>query len=65
LVSAGGSHPIVVFIAADRELFTPCGAGLDWIIELGSLERAVVIQRDPAGAPMTYSAHDLMPHYAI
>ena len=56
---------MAVFIAAQRERFTPCGACMDWIIELGGLECVVVIQRDRQSEPVTYSAHELMPYYPI
>ena len=35
MVAAGGGKADVVFVAAERERFTPWGACLDWIFELG------------------------------
>ncbi len=63
MVAGGGGHPRVVFIAARRERFTPCGACLDWIFELGGEECAIFIQGDPGGPTSRYLAQELMPHY--
>ena len=41
MVAAGDGHAVTVFIAAERERFTPCGACLDWIFELGGAECVV------------------------
>jgi cytidine deaminase len=65
LVAGGGARPIAVLIAARRERFTPCGACLDWIFELGGPECVVVIQREPEGEPSWYTALELMPHYPV
>jgi cytidine deaminase len=65
LVSFGGKRATVVFIAAQRERFTPCGACLDWIFELGGPKCQVVTQGDPKHEPTHYSADELMPHYPI
>lgn len=63
MVAAGGMTLIAVFIAAEREKFTPCGACLDWIFELGSDECVVYSQATPTAAPVGYKAFELMPHY--
>jgi cytidine deaminase len=63
MVTGGGTRAVAVFIAAAREHFTPCGACLDWIFELGGADCEVWVQRDPAESPSRYSAQELMPHY--
>src|SRR4051794_19531422 len=35
MVSAGAKKAVAMVIVAERELFTPCGACLDWIMEFG------------------------------
>jgi len=63
LVSAGGRRPVAIFLAARRNRFTPCGACLDWIFELGGAECLVLTQPEPGGPLERYHAQDLMPHY--
>jgi cytidine deaminase len=63
MVASGGSHLIAAFIAAERERFTPCGACLDWIFELGGGDAQILIQRTQDEAPARYSADQLMPLY--
>jgi len=63
MVAGGRGHPKVVFIAARRERFTPCGACLDWIFELGGEECVIFVQSDPEARPTRYLARELMPHY--
>lgn len=63
LVSFGGHRLVAILIAAERELFTPCGACLDWIFELGGPDCLVLVEQLPGADPMVYRAGDLMPHY--
>ncbi len=63
LVSAGGTTVAAVLIAAERENFTPCGACLDWIMELGGPDCWVVCEKTQGGLEATYTASELMPHY--
>jgi cytidine deaminase len=63
LVSAGGEAVLVVFIAAERERFTPCGSCLDWIFEIGGHQCAVLSQNRPGGLIQRYTADELMPFY--
>ena len=35
MVADGGGRAIAVAVASQREYFTPCGACMDWIFELG------------------------------
>jgi cytidine deaminase len=63
MVAGGGGRAVEVFIAAARESFTPCGACLDWIFELGDEECVIWVQNDPSSPPAQYAARELMPHY--
>lgn len=63
LVSGSGARPVAVLIAAERERFTPCGACLDWIFELGGPDCLVLTQRSINDEPRTYRAESLMPYY--
>jgi cytidine deaminase len=48
LVAAGSQRMVAVLIAAERERFTPCGACMDWIFELGG-----DLHRQPANAALS------------
>lgn len=63
LVAAGAKVARAVFVVAERERFTPCGACLDWIFELGGADCVVVVQRGLDAQPTTYTAAELMPFY--
>ena len=63
MISGGDSVLVAVFVAAERERFTPCGACMDWIFEFGGPECQVAWQGEEGGETKTLSAHDLMPHY--
>lgn len=63
MVSAGNGQARYIVIAAARESFTPCGACLDWIFELGGPECVVGFQGKPGGPVVTFAAAELMPRY--
>jgi len=63
LVVAGGSNLVAIFVAAERERFTPCGSCLDWIFEVGSEATIVYTQREKNGSVVVHSARQLMPYY--
>jgi cytidine deaminase len=63
MIAAGDSQAVAIAIAAERERFTPCGACLDWVFELGGRECIVFIQSQRAAKPTRYLAVELMPHY--
>jgi cytidine deaminase len=63
LVAGGGSALSVIFIAAERSRFTPCGACLDWIFEIGGEDCLVFTQCERAGNIVRYKASELMPLY--
>lgn len=63
LVAGGGSRVIAIFIAAERERFTPCGSCLDWIFEVGDERTIVLTQRERDGSVTRHLASELMPYY--
>jgi len=63
MVVAGGKEVVAILIVAEREKFTPCGACVDWIFEMGSEQTIVAFQGARDGLITTYLAGDLMPHY--
>jgi cytidine deaminase len=63
LVAGGGDRPVALLIAAHRDKFTPCGACLDWIFELGGSECVIFVQTDPGATATRFLAGELMPHY--
>jgi cytidine deaminase len=63
MVAGSGARAVSVFVAAERDHFTPCGACLDWIFELGGPECVVYVQSHRGEAPKRYKANELMPHY--
>jgi cytidine deaminase len=63
LVTGGAQGVQAVLIAADRDRFTPCGACLDWIFELGGGGCLVLVQSHRDAAPAIYTAGELMPYY--
>lgn len=63
MLAAGDSTARAVLIAGNRERFTPCGACLDWIFELGGGGTLVAFQQHPTNAINTRRADELMPFY--
>jgi cytidine deaminase len=63
MVAAGERQLLVVFVAADRERFTPCGGCMDWILQFGSESTIVAFQSTRNGPIQRYTAGQLMPHY--
>lgn len=63
MVAAGHSEALAVVIASQRDRFTPCGACLDWIFELGGPGCLVAFQHAPGAAIEALPADQLMPHY--
>lgn len=65
LVAGGDDRLAAVFIAAERERFTPCGSCMDWIFELGGDSCLVAAQSSPGGQIMVFTAGELMPFYPL
>jgi cytidine deaminase len=63
MVAGGADTAILVFVAAERERFTPCGACLDWIFELGGADCEVWVHNGRDATPTRYTARELMPYY--
>lgn len=63
LVSSGGRKLVGVVVVAERELFTPCGACMDWIFQLGGADCFVGVQAARSDLMKVYTARELMPYY--
>lgn len=63
LVAGGATSCQLVLVVASRARFTPCGACLDWIFEIGGAECLVGFQASPETSISWYKADELMPHY--
>lgn len=63
MAAAGHKNAVAIVIAAERDRFTPCGACLDWIFELGGPATVVAFQSAPDDALLKQRADELMPHY--
>lgn len=63
MVAKGRTELIAIIIVAERELFTPCGACMDWIFQFGSSSCLVAYQSKKEGKIHKFRAKNLMPHY--
>ena len=64
MVAQGCKSVRAIFIAAERERFTPCGACMDWIMQFASDGDCLVMaQAAPGGESRRYLASQLMPFY--
>jgi cytidine deaminase len=63
MVSAGAKKAVAIMIVAERELFTPCGACMDWIMEFGGGECLLAVQSGHEQPLRLYTARQLMPYY--
>ncbi len=63
MVSSGTTDLRAILIAAERDLFTPCGGCLDWIFQFGGPDCRVAHQATPDGDIKVWTAGELMPFY--
>jgi cytidine deaminase len=63
MIAAGDTAAIAVVVATERERFTPCGACLDWIFELGGPACIVAFESTPGSRVTIHRADELMPYY--
>jgi cytidine deaminase len=64
MVSNSCSTFRVMFIAAERERFTPCGACMDWIMQFAISEDVPIVSQSKVGGEVrVFKARELMPHY--
>lgn len=63
MLANGDRHAQAILVVSDRERFTPCGACLDWIFELGGPATLVGFQAVPDGELSLHRADELMPFY--
>jgi cytidine deaminase len=65
MVAAGHTDLIAIFVAAERERFTPCGSCMDWILQFGGPSCMVGYQSSESVEIKLIRADDLMPYYPI
>lgn len=63
MIALGGVKAVALLVVAEREKFTPCGACVGWIMELGGSDCVVGFQPAPGAEILMLKASDLMPHY--
>lgn len=63
MVSNGYKELIAIFVAAERERFTPCGSCMDWIFQFGGEGCLVGYQRQRDLDAIVLTARELMPFY--
>ena len=63
MVAAGDGPAMAILIAAERDRFTPCGACLDWIFELGGPATLVAFQGEVGREIEVLRADELMPFF--
>lgn len=63
MVADGCKSISAIFIAAERDRFTPCGACMDWIMQFGTPETLVLFQGKRNGEIQQYTSVQLMPYY--
>ena len=63
MIAAGTKKINAILVVADRELFTPCGGCLDWIMQFGTEKTVVAFQAQRNGPFQKYLVQELMPHY--
>lgn len=63
LVAGGATSCSHVLVVAERVKFTPCGACMDWIFEIGGPACMVGFQHALGAEIIWFSAAELMPHY--
>lgn len=63
MIAGGATKLRIIFIAAERERFTPCGGCLDWIFQFGGENCLVVSQAARGAGFFKVRAGELMPYY--
>ena len=63
MVANGHKKLKAIVIVAEKESFTPCGACMDWIYELGGPDCIVAVQSKRGGELKIFKASELMPYY--
>lgn len=64
VAAAGNPKLLAVFVAAERERFTPCGGCMDWIMQFAKDTSCLVFSQSARNAEIRqYTVHELMPFY--
>lgn len=63
IAGSGNDTILAILVVAERNLFTPCGSCMDWIIQFGGGDVLIGFQKIPGGQVQAYRASELMPYY--
>jgi cytidine deaminase len=63
MVTAGERGIAAILVVAEKELYTPCGACMDWVLQFGGPACRVGYQSRRGGDVSSWSAGELMPFY--
>ncbi|MEU4241884.1 hypothetical protein [Actinoplanes sp. NPDC026619] len=63
MIAGGGSQAIAIAVVSTRDHFTPCGACMDWIFELGGPKCRVYVSNREGFVLFDHLAEELMPFY--
>jgi cytidine deaminase len=63
MIASGQIKIIAILVVAKRNMFTPCGACMDWIYQFGGPSCMVAYQVEQGGDIKKFRAADLMPFY--
>jgi cytidine deaminase len=63
MVNSGHTRMTAICVAAERDLFTPCGNCMDLIMEFGGPDCLVVTHNPASKKSRAFSAKELMPFY--
>ena len=64
MVSQGCESFRLMFIAAERDRFTPCGACMDWIMQFATNNEVLIVAQARIGGELqVFKTSQLMPYY--
>ncbi|WGH75028.1 hypothetical protein P8625_13240 [Tenacibaculum tangerinum] len=63
MVSDGCEQIVKILVVADKELFTPCGSCMDWIVQFSSEKTLVGFQGKTNREIQIFTTKELMPFY--
>lgn len=63
MISNGGREINKILVVAKKELFTPCGSCMDWIVQFSTDRTLVGFQNDKNGEIQIFTPKELMPFY--
>lgn len=63
MIAGGATLAVAIAVVSTRDHFTPCGACMDWIFELGGPKCKVYIANSEGMITLEHRAETLMPFY--